>query len=131
MLETARIFFGQLMSAMRPNGMPLLLKITLSKDIGRSSQNLSLSAQIFDLMELGGVALARSDLRQVILARAKRRRRRRLTRTRMALAVFPFRGRAGFMFQKPGLACDTATVACKRTISSDDAMTRHDNSNRI
>jgi hypothetical protein len=53
MLETARIFFGQLMSAMRPNGMPLLLKITLTKDIGRSSQNLSLSAQIFDLMELG------------------------------------------------------------------------------
>ena len=53
MLETARIFFGQLMSAMRPNGMPLLLKITLTKDIGRSSQNLSLSAQIFDLIELG------------------------------------------------------------------------------
>lgn len=35
------------------------------------------------------------------------------------------------MFQKPRLALDTVTMASERTISSDHAMTRHDNSNRI
>ena len=36
-----------------------------------------------------------------------------------------------FMFQKPALALDASTIAGERTVGSDHAVTRHDNSNRI
>jgi hypothetical protein len=47
------------------------------------------------------------------------------------LLLFLHRWRGCVMFQKLGLAFDTATVTNQRTIGSDHAMTSHDDSNRI